>query len=233
MRGEAPGFFGHLETLVIKGVFRILCRIHEEGMETVPAHGPFILVLNHINFLEIPVVYTAMYPRLTSALVKAETWENPFLGRLADLWNGIALNREGTDFSALRTAEERLGAGHILMVAPEGTRSYNGRMGPGNPGVVALALRADVPILPLVHYGGEDFWDNLKRLKRTPVTLRVGTPFRIELPDGRMNARVRREIVNEIMEKMAALLPEYYRGIYSGESDQNSVYLKPVDLHDE
>jgi 1-acyl-sn-glycerol-3-phosphate acyltransferase len=202
-------------------------------METVPAHGPFILVLNHINFLEVPVVYTAVYPRLTSALVKAETWENPFLGRLADLWNGIALKREVTDFSALREAEERLRSGHILMVAPEGTRSYDGRMGPGNPGVVALALRAEVPVLPMVHYGGEAFWDNLKRLKRTPVTLRAGTPFRIELPDGRVNARVRLEIINEIMEKMAALLPEYYRGIYSGKPDQGYVYLKPVDIDDE
>lgn len=233
MGEKGPGFFGHLVTLFIKGVFRVLCRIREEGMETVPTHGPFILILNHINFLEVPVVYTAMYPRLTSSLVKVETWENPFLGRLANLWNGIPLKREVTDFSALRAAEERLGAGHILMVAPEGTRSYDGRMGPGNPGVVTLALRAGVPILPLVHYGGEAFWGNLKKLKRTPVTLRVGTPFRIEVPDGKMNARLRREIINEIMEKIAALLPEYYRGIYSGDPDRSSVYLKPVDLHDE
>jgi len=221
-----------IATLFIKGVFRILCRIRTEGMERVPDHGPFILVLNHINFLEVPVVYTTMYPRLTTSLVKAETWENPFLGRLADLWHGIPLKREETDFSALRLAEKRLEEGHILMVAPEGTRSYDGRLGPGNPGVVVLALRAGVPILPMVHYGGEHFWRNLKRLKRTPVTIRVGKPFILEVPDNRTNARVRREITYEIMENMASLLPEYYRGIYSGQREENLKYLKPVDFAD-
>lgn len=226
MRGKSHGLFGHLVTIFIRGVFRLLCRIRVEGMEKVPSSGPFILVLNHINFLDVPVVYTVMYPRLTSSLVKAETWENPILGRLGNLWNGIPLKREGTDFSALRTAEERMKNGHILMVAPEGTRSYDGKLGHGNPGVVSLALHAGVPFLPMAHYGGESFWENLKHLKRTPLTLRFGDPFRIEVPGSRVNARIRREIINEIMEKIACLLPEYYRGIYSGDDGRSWVFLK-------
>ena len=226
------GLFGRFVTIVIRWLFRILCRIKEEGSERLPDHGPCIVVVNHINFLEVPIIYPFMYPRLTSSLVKKETWENPFLGRLATLWNGIPIRRDTADFTALRTAEKRLREGHILMVAPEGTRSYDGRMGPGNPGVVILALRAGVPILPIVHYGGERFWYNLKRFKRTPVTLKVGRPFRIEAPEGRVTSTVRRAIVDEMMEYMAALVPEYYRGNYTGRADRNFIYLRTTEFKD-
>lgn len=225
-------FFGHAVTLTIKGLLRLLCRFRMEGLETIPPHGPLIVVVNHINFLDVPLLYTSLYPRQTSSLVKAETWDNFLLGKLGNLWNGIPLQRDSTDFSALRSAEQRLRDGHILMVAPEGTRSYDGQLGRGKTGVVALALRAGVPILPVLHFGGENFWANLKRLRRTPVTLRVGEPFRIEPPAGRVNAELRQKIVDEMMENMAALLPPSYRGAYAGRAEREYSYLRMMSFAD-
>jgi 1-acyl-sn-glycerol-3-phosphate acyltransferase len=107
--------------------------------------------------------------------------------------------------------------GQLLYVAPEGTRSYTGLLRRGNPGVVTLALRSGAPIVPVVHFGGESFWHNVKRLRRTPVTLRAGRSFRIKVPSGGVNRRLRQEIVDEVMKYMASLLPEEYRGHYAAE----------------
>ncbi|MFO7731880.1 MAG: lysophospholipid acyltransferase family protein [Spirochaetia bacterium] len=209
--------WGHGVTRGIKALLHVLCKINREGIDAVPEEGPLIVVMNHINFLEVPLIYTQLYPRSSSSLVKVETWENPVLGRLADLWGGIPLTRSATDFAALRTAEARLKEGQLLYVAPEGTRSYTGLLQRGNPGVVTLALRSGAPIVPLVHFGGERFWHNLKRLRRTPLTLRAGRPCRIKVPSGGVNRRLRQEIVDELMKYMASLLPKEYRGHYATE----------------
>ncbi|MFO7729344.1 MAG: lysophospholipid acyltransferase family protein [Spirochaetia bacterium] len=213
---------GHIVTRGIKALLHVLCSINREGVDAVANEGPLIVIMNHINFLEVPLIYTQLYPRPSSSLVKAETWENPVLGRLADLWSGIPITRSVTDFAALRSAEARLKEGQLLYVAPEGTRSYTGLLQRGNPGVVTLALRSEAPIVPLVHFGGERFWHNLKRLRRTQVTLRAGRPFRIRVPSGGVNRRLRQEIVDEVMEYLASLLPENYRGYYAAEGDSPS-----------
>ena len=217
MTGVKMSLWGHGVTRGIKALLQVLCRINREGVDEVPQQGPLIVVMNHINFLEVPLIYTHLYPRPSSSLVKAETWENPVLGRLANLWSGIPLTRSATDFTALRTAEARLKVGQLLYVAPEGTRSYTGLLQRGNPGVVTLALKSGAPIVPVVHFGGESFWYNVKRLRRTPVTLRAGRPFRIKVPSGGGNRRLRQEIVDEVMKYMASLLPADYRGYYAAE----------------
>jgi len=190
----SPG--GHFITRCIRMLLHLLCRISFENPEVLPEEGPVILAVNHINFLDVPLVYTHLYPRQTSSLVKTETWDNFFLGKLADLWNGIPIDRNTTDFNALRSAEERLRKRHILMIAPEGTRSRDGKLQRGNPGVVMLALRHNIPVYPFIHFGEELFLHNLKRLKRTDVTLRTGRPFMLRAPDGRVNREIRQKMVD-------------------------------------
>jgi 1-acyl-sn-glycerol-3-phosphate acyltransferase len=207
--------WGHFVTRSIRGILHLLCRIRLEDLDTLPEDGPCIVAVNHINFLDVPLVFTHLYPRQTSSLVKSETWDNFFLAKLADLWNGIPLDRNSTDFNALRSAEARLKEGHILIVAPEGTRSGHGRLQRGNPGIVLFALRHRIPVYPVVHYGEESFHSNIKRLKRTAVTLRAGRPFLVVPPEGRVNSEVRQAIADEMMDYLASLLPPAYRGYYS------------------
>lgn len=207
--------WGHLVTRTFRGILHLLCRIRLEDLDALPEAGPCIVAVNHINFLDVPLLFTHLYPRQTSSLVKTETWDNFFLGRLADLWNGIPLDRNSTDFNALRSAEARLKEGHILMIAPEGTRSGDGRLQRGNPGVVLFALRHRIPVYPVVHYGEEFFHSNVKRLKRTAVTLRAGRPFFVIPPEGRVNREVRQAIADEMMDYIASLLPPAYRGYYA------------------
>ena len=200
---------------IISGLLRVLCRVDDAQLEKVPAKGPLILVTNHVNFLEIPVLRIHLRPRPVTGLAKTESWDKPIVRYLFDLWGAIPIRRGETDRAALKQCLETIERGTILAVAPEGTRSGHGRLQQGHPGAVMLALRSGSPVLPLVFYGGETFWGNLKRLRRTPFRIVVGDPFHVHVGQEKVRRELRQKIADEIMYQLAALLPVAYRGVYS------------------
>jgi 1-acyl-sn-glycerol-3-phosphate acyltransferase len=199
----------------IKGLTRVLCRVDDAQLTRVPQHGPLILVSNHINFLEVPLLYTHLLPRPVTGFAKAETWHNPAMAALFDLWEAIPLRRGEADHAAIRRALQALRQGKILALAPEGTRSRDGRLQRGHPGVVTLALLSGAPLLPIVFYGGERLRGNLSRLRRTDFHIVVGRPFELRPPEARVTRASRQSMVDEVMYQLAALLPPPYRGCYA------------------
>src|SRR4030042_1047008 len=202
-------------TSSIKILTQILCEIDDSQLSKVPDQGPLIIASNHINFIEVPVVYTHLQPRSVTGFVKAETWENPIMGFLFDLWGGIPIRRGEADSNAIRSALKALKHGKILAIAPEGTRSGDGKLKRGLPGIVMLAHLSDAPIIPLVYYGGERLRNNLNQLKRTDFHIRVGKIFKLSFPEGKSDRDLRIMMVEEIMYQMASLLPPGYRGYYA------------------
>ncbi len=196
----------------------LLCRIDQQDFKKIPAQGPLILVVNHINSLEVPLLFVHLQPRKLVGLAKIETWDNKFMGWLFDLWEAIPVRRGEADLEAIRRCLKVLEAKEILAIAPEGTRSYHGSLLQAQPGVVVIALRAGAPILPIAHWGGEDFKSNLKKWKRTPFHFRVGRAFRLDAGSEKMTAEIRQEMADEIMGQIAALMPESYHGEYAGKT---------------
>ncbi len=202
-------------TPTIKRLARILCKIDDAQLARVPQHGPLIIVINHVNFLEAPVIYTHLLPRRVVGITKAETWDKPFKRMLANLWEAIPIRRGEPDTTAIRKALDVLEAGDIIVVAPEGTRSGHGRLQRGHAGVVLLALRSGAPILPVVFYGAEHFWHNLAHLRRTELHMVVGEPFHLHADATQVRRGLREQMLDEVMYQMAALLPAQYRGLYA------------------
>ena len=217
---------GRLVNFTTKRLTHILCRIDADQLSRVPEKGPLILVANHVNFLEVPIVYTQLLPRSVTGFAKAETWDNPVMGYLFDLWGGIPIRRGTADVTALRQGLGALEAGRILAVAPEGTRSGHGRLQRGNPGVVMLALHSGSPLLPMVYFGAEKFRHNLVRLRRTDFHVVVGQPFYLNGEGVKVTRRVRRQMTDEIMWQLAALLPSAYRGEYADLTAATETYLR-------
>jgi 1-acyl-sn-glycerol-3-phosphate acyltransferase len=209
-----------------KGVLRLLCRVDDAQLAKVPDQGPLIFVTNHTNFLDAPLLFVCLQPRPVAGFAKAEVWDNPILRFLAHIWKPIPLRRGEVDRTALRRAEEALEEGMVLGLAPEGTRSGDGRLQQGNAGVVLLALRSGAPVLPLVHYGGELFWHNVARLHRTDFQFAVGRPFYLEAGGTKVTREVRRQMTDEIMYQIAALLPPDHRGVYSDLASATQTYLR-------
>ncbi len=81
-----PGFERRAATWVVNGtawrLSRLACRIDDRELNRIPARGPLLLVTNHVNFLEIPLVLSHLQPRPVTGLAKAETWNSPLMGLL-------------------------------------------------------------------------------------------------------------------------------------------------------
>jgi 1-acyl-sn-glycerol-3-phosphate acyltransferase len=208
----------------IKGLTRIACQVDDAQLDLIPHQGPLILAVNHINSIEVPLIFTHMQPRPLTGFAKIETWDAFWSRLLFNLWGAIPIRRGGVDRQAFQRAQQALTAGRIMAVAPEGTRSQTGKLQKGYPGIVLLAARSGAPIQPVVFYGGECFWHNLRRLKRTDFHIVVGNPFSLK-PGVSLSKDLREQIITEIMYQMAALLPPAYRGIYSDIGQASQEYL--------
>lgn len=219
-----------LKSALVNGTLRLLtrigCKLDTADLDKVPMSGPLILVSNHTNFLETPVVIPRLANRPITALAKVESWKSPVFSFLFNIWDFIPIRRGEADLDALNSCVTALHAGKILIVLPEGTRSSDGTLQTGHPGVLLMALRSGAPILPLAHYGGEDVWDNLKHLRRTPFSIKVGRKFHIEIGDQALSRDLRKQIMDEIMYQIAAILPEENRGIFSDLHNGTQNYIK-------
>lgn len=210
---------------VFRGLTSSLFRVDDEQLARVPERGPLIVAANHVHILEIPVLYARLQPRPVTGLVWADRWNNRLLRWLLDVMGTIPLRRGEADVGAVRKALERLEAGHIVVIDPEGTRSGTGCLQKAHPGVVLLALHSGAPLLPVVHYGSEGYRDNLRRLRRSDFHIAVGKPFKLDARGQKVTRQVRRRMVDEVMYRMAALLPPQYRGVYSDMDAATERYL--------
>jgi 1-acyl-sn-glycerol-3-phosphate acyltransferase len=218
-----------LQPIVARGLrvgTNIVCRIERAELARVPLHGPLILAINHINSLEVPLLFTHLQPRPLVGLAKVETWDNKVMAWLFDLWESIPIRRGEADLEAIHRCLNILSEGNILAIAPEGTRSYDGKLLPGRPGIVLIALHSGVPILPVAHWGGEDFPKNIKHFKRTDFHIRVGKPFTLDTNGEKAHGKVRQAIIDEIMYQIAILMPEEYRGRYANCTPPPQNYLR-------
>ena len=209
----------------LRRVLNILCKIDcSEFIEALSKNKPLLVIFNHINFLEVPILVAHSYPLKVTGIVKIETWKNPIFAFLFNTYHAIPIDRGGAFIESFKRAREAIENGFYMCIAPEGTRSKDGVLGQGKAGVIKLALDMKVPILPVAHHGGERIWENMKHFRRTPFVFKAGRPFRIKF-EGRPTREEREKILTEVMVQMANLLPENMRGAYSGYNGNDFKYL--------
>jgi 1-acyl-sn-glycerol-3-phosphate acyltransferase len=217
-----------LGVLAFKSLTRAICRVDDAQLEKIPDQGPLILVANHVHIMELPLLYTHLQPRPITGMVAARRWDNFWTRWLVEQSGSIPLRRGAADVSAIRQAMAALDAGRILAIAPEGTRGGDGALQKGRSGVVLLALQSGAPIIPVVHYGSEEYKRNLARLKRSDFHFVVGEAFRLAAPEGKVSRQIRLQIADEIMYRLADLLPIRYRGVYSDMEKATEEFIVPL-----
>jgi len=178
--------------------------------------GPAIIVSNHTSNFEGPLLYVFMQKRPLVALAKKELWQKPLTRFAMNLWGSIAVDRENMSRQTLQECFEALDNKTILAIAPEGTRSKDGSLQSGKAGVAFIAHKKDAPLIPIATLGFENFPKNIKRLKRTPIRIVVGKPFEIIQKGGRLAAQTREDLIDEIMMRLAVLMPPSQWGHYAG-----------------
>jgi len=193
----------------------LLCRIDDAALADVPRQGPLIIVANHVNILEVPIIYTHLQPRQVHGMVLGARWQNPILRWMLDATESVPLYRGEPNFDGLRKGIELLKQNRILVISPEGTRSGHGQLQSAHAGFIPLAVSTGAPLIPAAYYGSENWKENIHRLRRTDFHIAVGKPFKLAVKNARITPDVRQKIVDEVMYQIAAILPAQYRGIYA------------------
>ena len=204
--------------LVIRVLLKLLTRIEIRGRENVPESGGFIIASNHLGIVDAVIVFYAL-DQWELFIPVAEKWFDVALYRwLGKYLNFIFIDRFHPDPKAMREIIRRMNEGQVLVIAPEGTRSRTGALIEGKPGVSYLAAKSGFPIVPVAIAGSEDkyVFGGLKRFKRARITVTAG-PI-LTLPPLRREGRdeALKQYTEEIMCRIAAMLPEKYWGVYAG-----------------
>ena len=205
-----------LARLFIHLLFRLIARVRLEGLENLPAHGPYIAAANHIGRLDAALVFYILDRRDILMLIAEKYRKNALFRWLAKQFDAVFIDRYNADLVATRTALKRLKEGWALVIAPEGTRSETGALQPGWAGASYLAAKSGVPIVPVGVTGSDDAQviHNLKHFRRTQILARAGQPFHLPPLTGGDRAAQLQASTDEIMLHIAALLPESRRGVY-------------------
>jgi 1-acyl-sn-glycerol-3-phosphate acyltransferase len=195
-------------------VVKVTSRPECIGLENIPDEPPYILVTNHLSVFDSPLLLT-LCPHTIRAFAAAKHKRNPIYAPLLAAGGSIWVRREEIDREALRMALKVLASGEALGMAPEGTRARETHaLQKAKMGAAYIATRADVPLVPVGITGTEQIKRNLPRLRRTDVRVVIGKPFR--LPNsGRVRGQKLHEYTDLIMQRIAELLPEEYRGVYA------------------
>ncbi len=194
--------------------------------KNLPTSGPYILVVNHLSYFDLPFVYGLLGGANVTGWAAEKYQRHPFFGPLLKLAGGIFIERGQVDRPAIAQAVAWLQGGNIFGMAPEGTRSKTQSMARGKTGAAYLAHEAGVPLVPIGVYGTETAFSSWLRLRRPTLTLHIGDPFSLPAldPDQR-HARLRFD-TDEIMCRIAALIPAQYHGYYADHPRLQSLLAK-------
>ena len=201
----------------VRFLVKTLTRFSVFNANGIPDEGAVLLTTNHLSRLDTPILMAITKRNDLVAIVAKKYKDKPFfkwiLGKLGTM---VWMDRSKTDFAAMREALDYLRQGKIVGIAPEGTRSreFSGLL-EGKQGAALMAARANVPILPVGIIGSEKINDKLMHLRRPEVLVRVGELYTLPAIDMENRQAWLSRYTDEIMCRIAALLPAEYRGVYA------------------
>jgi 1-acyl-sn-glycerol-3-phosphate acyltransferase len=216
----SAAFYWFVTRVVQFIILPLYARVEVRGVEKVPLKGPLIVASNHLNDAD-PGILSSRIPRRLVFMAKVELFHIPVIKWILRGYGAFPVRRGEADLSSLRRSSQTLKEGLALVLFPEGTRAgARATLGEAWPGAGLLALRQRVPVLPVAITGSQHMampWMFVRVCRRYRVTLTIGEPFFLP-PVERVNADAARQATDVIMRKIAALLPEEYRGYYGDEA---------------
>jgi 1-acyl-sn-glycerol-3-phosphate acyltransferase len=201
---------------IVRFFMKLIADIEINGIDKLP-EGNVIVAANHLGRLDTAALLCIL-DREDIIMPVAEKYKDHLLyGAIGRAANAVWLNRFEADYSAFRQILERMKEGGLLAIAPEGTRSKTEALQEAKMGVAFLASKSGYPVLPVAVTGTEDrvILENLKHFRRSKITATAAELMHIDIPKGKGREEAMRQVTDEIMCQIAALLPEKYRGVYA------------------
>jgi len=188
------------------------------GRENVPSQGPLLVVANHLNLADPPLLGVSLRRKMVF-MAKQELFRSRLIGSFIGSFGAFPVHRGQLGRKALHQADQVLANGLALIMFPEGMRSRSRQLRPAFPGSALIALRNDVLILPIGITGTERIKGLAWLLRRPQITVNIGHPFHLPPTSSKSTKVELAELTNYIMERIAELLPPEYRGIYAGQGN--------------
>lgn len=207
-----------VRALITRPVIKTLLHTKVEGKENVSdLSGAFVVVGNHSSHLDAPMVFSLLPSKVTANLATGAAadyfYRRKFISKLTSLFfNTYPVERPGKRTkkpgAAVGMTGRLLRDGIPILLFPEGTRSRNGELGVFKPGAAALAIKFNVPVLPLAMAGGAQAMPvgaAFPSLNRPPVAMYIGKPMvaRDNEDATEFTARIRAQIF-EMLEQETA-----------------------------
>ena len=204
--------------LTLRNLFRfalwLLTERQLEGLDNIP-DPPYIFAINHLGLFDVPLVYGHVGgPHIIGWA--AEKYEyHPIFGPLLRAGGAIFIQRGLVDRQALDAAVRAIKNGKAFGMAPEGTRSESAELARGKTGVAYLAAESGAPVVPAAITGTEKVGRELRRLRRPTLTMRIAPPLELPPVSDQQRSKDLRRNADEVMCRIAAMLPPSYRGVYA------------------
>jgi 1-acyl-sn-glycerol-3-phosphate acyltransferase len=199
---------------LVSAALRRCYRVDVKGLAHVPERGPMVLAANHRSFMD-SIFLALVTPRPITFIAKAEYWDSWRTAWIFRSTGQIPLRRgSATGAHEAMASAGRILSGHgVIGIYPEGTRSRDGGLLPGNTGAARLALAFGAPIVPVGLIGTEAVQapdESLPHLFR-PVTVRFGPPHRLPAPEkSRRRKAELRGATDRLMHAIADLSGQEY-----------------------
>jgi len=207
-----PWFYYIARGLLI-GLFKLLTRWQVKGRENVPKEGPVLVVANHLNLADPPLLGVSL-GRKVIFMAKEELFRSPVSAYFVSGLGSFPVHRGRLDRQALRSSQKVLADNLALAMFPEASRSRSGKLKNALPGSALIACRSGVPILPVGITGTEQIKGLGWLCRRPRLTVNIGKPFSLPPVEGKLTREKLAEYTDLIMRRIAGLLPSKYQGVY-------------------
>lgn len=187
-------------------VATLLLSYRTHGAEKIPSEGGVILAANHTSFFDPPLVGIASQ-RAMWYLARKTLLDWPVLGPIFPSLNVIPVDRDGNDRTALKAIIRLLQDGEGVVLFPEGTRSPDGRLQRGKPGIGMIIAKSLAPVVPVRVFGAyEAYPKGAKSLQPTQVHVCFGDPLYFAAEECAANSReLYQELSDRVMAAIAAI----------------------------
>ena len=195
-------------------LYRLLTDVRMENLDFIPKDGPLIMALNHMSRIDFPLFCTNGRRDDWAAFIADSYRSWPILRQVVKDSEMIWIDRSKADFTAFKKALDWLKAGNLFILAPEGTRSRTGQLIEGKQGIVMLAQKSGVPVCTGSITGTEDFLNDFKHFRKPKIEIYFTPPVVMDPIDMADREASMQRGTDELMCRIASMLPESYRGHY-------------------
>jgi len=185
-------------------------RLTVRGGENLQRHAVAVYASNHTSYMDTPVVFSTL-PFQFRILAKKELWSMPFIGWYLNRSGQIAVDTDNprATLSSLSAGVKALKNGMSLFIFPEGSRTPDGELKIFLAGAAYLAIRAQVPVVPIALSGVYDLLPiHASHFFPCEVTLEAGEP----IETAGMTIRQTDELTERLRTAIAGMLRDRERG---------------------